>query len=343
MASDRLRVAIAGAGMVTQHHLISWSRVPGAEVVAISNRDQRKAEARAADFGIPKAYGDAVTMMDAERPDVLDIAVAVDVHADLVRAAAARGIAVLCQKPLCPTFEEASALVEEIGDRVPFMVHENWRFRPQYRQAREWVQAGRIGAVRQFRLAACSSGLIADAGEERPFALARQPFMATMPRFIIFELLIHHLDTMRCLVGGRLRVAGALVRRVSPLVIGEDVASILLESDNGAMGTVAGNFSAGGYPARTSDSMELIGEAGRIVFEGSVLRLHDSRGNVREEVGFNLDAAYQGSYDGAIAHFARCLADGQVFETDRIDNLETLRLVDQAYAMAAEQGRRDPA
>jgi len=244
---------------------------------------------------------------------------------------------------LCPTFEEARALVEEIGERVPFMVHENWRFRPQYRHAREWVQAGRIGAVRQFRLAACSSGLIADAGEERPFALARQPFMATMPRFIIFELLIHHLDTTRCLVGGRFRVAGALVRRVSPLVIGEDVASILLESDNGAMGTVAGNFSAGGYPARTSDSMELIGEAGRIVFEGSVLRLLDGRGNVRGEVGFNLDTAYQGSYDGAIAHFARCLADGQAFETDRIDNLETLRLVDQAYAMAEEQGKGDPA
>lgn len=334
MTSGRLKVAVAGAGMVTQHHLIGWARIPEVEVVAISNRDRAKAEARAAAFGIPTVYGDAVAMMDAERPEVLDIAVAVEVHAELVRAAAERGIAVLCQKPLCPTFAEARALAGEIGRRVPFMVHENWRFRPQYRRAREWVRAGRIGAVRQFRLAACSSGLILQPGEDRPFALARQPFMANMPRFIVLELLIHHLDTVRCLVGGRFRVAGVTMQRVSPLVVGEDVATILLEIDSGAQGTVAGNFSAPGYPARTGDSMELIGEVGRIVFDGPVLRLLDGRGTLRDEVGFDLDAAYQASYDGAIAHFAECLLAGRPFETDPADNLETLRLVDEAYAMA---------
>ena len=38
------------------------------------------------------------------------------------------------------------------------------------------------------------------------------------------------------------------------------------------------------------------------------------------------------SFDGAIGHFVDCLASGAAFETDVLDNLETLRLVDQAYA-----------
>jgi hypothetical protein len=46
----------------------------------------------------------------------------------------------------------------------------------------------------------------------------------------------------------------------------------------------------------------------------------------------------QQSYDSAVAHFVACLASGAPFETDRIDNLNTLRLVADAYRLA---GRND--
>jgi hypothetical protein len=43
---------------------------------------------------------------------------------------------------------------------------------------------------------------------------------------------------------------------------------------------------------------------------------------------------YQDSYFGALSHFVACLETGQPFETEVLDNLETLRLVDAAYAQA---------
>ncbi len=336
MTNAPLRVAVAGAGMVTRHHLIGWSRADGAEVVAICNRSLDKARDRAAEFGVPKVYGNLEEMLDTEKPDALDIAVAVEVHAEAVCAAAARGISVFCQKPLTPTYAEAQALVAEIGERVPFMVHENWRFRPQYRQAAAWIAEGRVGPVRLFAMSALSSGLIRRPGEDRTPALLRQPFMAGLKRFIVFELLIHHLDVVRHLVGQRLRVAASSLCRLSPEVVGEDTAHIALQGEDGAAGTVTGSFVTPGASPRVQDRLELIGEQGRILFEGDRLTLADTASE--ETVPIDIEAGYQGSYDAAIAHFVGCLRAGRPFETDRLDNLETLRLVEEAYTVAAPEG-----
>jgi predicted dehydrogenase len=327
---NKLRIAIAGAGMVTRHHLIAWSRPSRVEVVAIYNRTLDKANVRAREFGIPKVYSDMEKMLDQEGPDALDIAVAVEAHAAFAKMAAERGIHILCQKPMTPTLKEAEALVAEIGERVRFMVHENWRFRPQYRQAAKWIAEGKTGPIREFRLSTRSSGLVTKTEKGLPFALERQPFLAHMPRFIIFELLIHHLDTSRFLIG-EMRVISSKKTRVSPEVVGEDMALILLLSENGAIGTISGNLSAPGAPPLPRDRLELIGERSSILFENDTLMIH---GETNETLHINLEEAYQASYDLAIAHFAEALRTGQPFETDRLDNLKTLRLVDDAYRIA---------
>ena len=327
----RLRIALAGAGMVTRHHLIGWSRAQGAEVVAICNRSVDRARERAAEFRIPAVYGSLEEMLDHERPDALDVAVAADLHAPYALAAAERGIDVLCQKPLCLDIAEARDLVARIDGRVRFMVHENWRFRPQYRQIAAWIRDGRIGSVRQFSMAAASSGLIPTVPGELPRALVRQPFLADMKRFLVLELLIHHLDTIRALAGD-LRVVAARIRRNSPLVAGEDTALILLEGDEGAIGTVSGTMTAPGMPAHTQDRLEMFGERGRIVFEGDRLVLEGSGGS--ETIVVDLDAAYQQAYDNTIAHFIDGVTTGLPFETEPIDNLKTLTLVDDVYAKA---------
>ena len=116
-------------------------------------------------------------------------------------SAAARGLAVLCQKPLAPTLAAAEALVAAVGGAVPLMVHENWRFRAYYRRLREWLDDGHGSAtVRQVQLDFLSSGMIPDDDGKRP-ALVRQPFLAGLERLLVMEILIHHLDTLRFLLG----------------------------------------------------------------------------------------------------------------------------------------------
>ena len=85
---------------------------------------------------------------------------------------------------------------------------------------------------------------------------------------------------------------------------------------------------AHGYPPAAFDRLEILGTRGAILFERDRLHL---RGGRDEDVVVDLRADYEASYLGAITHFVDRLKDGGRFETGPEDNLETLRIVEEAY------------
>ncbi|MFI4985889.1 MAG: Gfo/Idh/MocA family protein [Alphaproteobacteria bacterium] len=326
-----LKVAFAGAGMISWYHLVAWKKLgTRVELVAICDPDAGNAKRRADEFGIAKVYSDGSAMLAGEAIDALDVASPRETHAGWVEAAAAKGIDVLCQKPLAPTLAEADELVRRIGGRCRLMVHENWRFRPWYRELRRWIAAGDLGELILARMAMINSGFLPDETGRRP-AFVRQPFMQHERRLMMAEVLIHHLDVMRFLCG-ELRVVAARARRTLSDVAGETFAAIFLETAAGSPVEVVGTMAAAGYPPRAPDRLEIIGSKASAIFEGSVLRL---AGPAPREIAFDNDQGYQASFAGVIAHFVDCLEAGSPFETNPADNLETLRLVEHAYWAAS--------
>jgi predicted dehydrogenase len=322
-----MRVALAGAGMISYYHLRAWLRL-GARVniVAIADPDQAKAERRAKEFNIRATFSDVKSMLDSEEIDALDVASPRETHIANVELAASRRIAVLCQKPLAPTLALAEELVRNVEGRTRLMVHENWRFRPWYRMIRTWLDESLVGEMRLANLTLLSSGLLPDENGRRP-ALERQPFMARETRFLIAEVLIHHLDVVRWLVGP-LRVVDARAARTVGGVTGETMASIYLENSKGMPVIVTGDMAAPGFGARTLERFELIGSESSVALTGTELQLLGSE--QRRQI-YDFDEAYQTSFDGVINHFVESLETGEPFETDPRDNLETLRLVEHAY------------
>jgi predicted dehydrogenase len=326
-AGARIRIGLAGAGWVSQHHLDAWRRLAErASVVAIADPDLRGAAARAAAFDIPTTYPSVDAMLQAERLDAIDIATPRETHAAICRQAADRGLAILCQKPLAPTLAEAEALVADLGGRVRLMVHENWRFRPHYRLIHEWLRADRAGEVRTATMTLLTSGFLPDSSGARP-ALVRQPMLATLDRLLLMEVLIHHVDTLRFLLGP-LTLEGARLGRSCEAVRGEDRAMLLLTTAAGAAVSIVGDFMAHGYPPEQFDHLEVFGTRGAITLERDRLQV---RGTIDEELAIDLRANYGASYVGAFTHFLDRLADGRPFETSPDDNLETLRIIEDAY------------
>ena len=110
--TEPLAIALAGAGMISAHHLTAWRSLgPRVRVVAICDPDAARAAQRAEEFGIPATFREREAMLDSVAIDALDVATPRETHADWAEAAAARGIDVLCQKPLTPTLAEAEALI----------------------------------------------------------------------------------------------------------------------------------------------------------------------------------------------------------------------------------------
>ena len=67
------------------------------------------------------------------------------------------------------------------------------------------------------------------------------------------------------------------------------------------------------------------------MFEDERLRLVRGDGTLDDDVVVDLAANYDASYLGALTHFLDRLDDGAAFETSATDNLETLRIVEDAY------------
>lgn len=326
-----LRIGLIGAGWVTQHHLAGWQQhASRARVVSITDPHAAQAQARASAFGIDQVFANAEQMLARGDLDAVDVAAPRETHADLVRLAARHGLPVLCQKPLAPTYEEACTLVAETQDGTRLMVHENWRFRPYYRQISRWLREQRIGQVVQAQMSLLTSGLIPD-GQGRYAALDRQPFVATLQRALVMEILIHHIDTLRFLLGD-LRLVHARLGKGCSAMAGEDRASLVFESSSGAAVSLLANLRVWGEPVAKPDELLLVGERGCIRLSGDSLRC---QGDQPEQLNYDLPACYTESYAATIGHFIDALADGRPFETSPQDNLQTLRLVEEIYSFGS--------
>src|SRR5258708_1185514 len=246
--SEPFRIGLTGAGMVSRHHMIGWADIADrARVVAIADPSHDHAARRADEFGVSQIYADAEAMLASTELDAIDIAAPRQFHAPLVRLAAKRRLAVLCQKPLAQNLKEATELATEVKNRTRLMVHENWRFPAYYPAPPPWLHASRIGTVKQAQLTLLTSGVLPGPDGSRP-ALERQPFMRGEKRMLVAEVLIHHLDTLRMLLGP-LRVTAAGLSRSYPEMAGEDGAGIQRKADSGAPAPAFASVAAPRLPA----------------------------------------------------------------------------------------------
>ena len=327
--NDRpLRAALAGAGMISLFHMRAWAAA-GIPIVAICDVDRAKAEARANEFGVGRVYDDPAQMFTDGGFEMVDIAASVDAHVTLTRLAADHGVHVMLQKPMTETVAEAEVLIGEIADRVRFMVHENYRFRPHYMIVRKWLADGRIGQPRHAAIAVRGSGLCAREDAE-PFLGERQPYLKQFRRNLVFETMIHHLDVLRLLVGP-LKVVAARLNRLAEGLPGEDTATILLEGPDGLIASADGCICAPGYPELHGDRLEIVGTKGTVVMDYNRIFLVGAEDQAEE---VDLLGRYQECFNHAIGNFVVGVRDGTRFETDRLDNLETLRLMEACYAAA---------
>lgn len=337
-----MRVGLVGAGFVSPLHVRGW-RLAGAEVVGIVARTAASARDRARELGIPRVYADVTAMLEEAGLDVLDIAAPPATHRRLVEAALARGVAVMCQKPLADDLQEARAIAELAATaQVPVMVHENWRFRPWYRTLRRVLDDGELGEVFFARFSARFAGTVRTARHpDVPYSLRRQPFFASMRPLLILESVIHQLDVARFLFGEPESVY-ARTHRISEHVTGEDCALVVL-GYAGRTVEIDRSYASKGYPEPPvlSESAVVEGRDGSAFVDRSGrldLARDDPRGRVEETRCSPGPTAYEDSYAAAIAHFCDALRTGGAVETTPRDNLRTLGLVFAAYR-SAETGR----
>jgi predicted dehydrogenase len=326
-----LRGVMIGAGFFGGFHAEAWRRIPTANITAVADPVAGKARAFADRFAIPGAYESVEEALDREKPDFVDVATRPEAHLGLTHAAAGRGVHVICQKPMAPTWEECVGMVEACeAAGVRLLVHENWRWQPWYREAKRLIDAGALGRVFQLTF----RWRTGDGRGPEPYTV--QPYFRQMPRLLVYETLVHLLDTFRYLAGEIARVA-CLNRRVNPVIVGEDQSLILVESHSGLPGLIDANRITGPTPAPVAmNSLTVEGDR-------AVLRLSpDGRLGLTEHGGAEREHPFPTSAEGykgdsvraTQLHLIDCLRSGRPSESDGRDYLNTVRVVFACYRSA---------
>ena len=333
-----LKVAVAGTGYFSQFHFDAWRRLD-VEIVAACGLDPASLAETAARYGAPQQFADAGAMLDAVQPDLLDIAAPPGAHLQLLQEAAARKVNVICQKPLGGDLETARTMVRVAEDAgITFVVHDNFRFMPWYREAKKLIGQGLLGEIYSI-----SFRLRPGDGQGPRAYLDRQPYFQEMPRFLIHETAIHLIDTFRFLLGEVDHVFARL-RRLNPQIQGEDAGLVLFEFASGAAGSFDGNrlvdFPADN-PRLTMGEMVLEGSAAILRLDGfGRLWLKPHHAPEREHAYTWRNQGYGGDCVLALQrHVVEHFCDGAPLENTGEAYLRNLE-IEEAIYRSADTGRR---
>ena len=161
---EPLGVAVIGYAFMGRAHSHAWRNLsallpdsPGIRQQVIVGRDAAQVAVAARLQGWAESATDWRAVLDRDDIDLVDICVPGHLHAEIAIAALEAGKHVLVEKPLANTLAEAEKMVATARKArqrgVHSMVGFNYRRVPALALARQHIAAGRIGTVRQVRIA----------------------------------------------------------------------------------------------------------------------------------------------------------------------------------------------
>lgn len=204
-------MGIAGFGFMGRMHYGCWKKVAGAEVVALCDRDMRQFEVPAAangnvagadtscDYGAAMIVDDYARLLEEAKPEVVDITLPTFLHVPMACQALAKGIHVLCEKPMALTAADCDTLLaawKAAPAGTELMIGQCLRFRNEYLYAKRLIESGEYGKVIAARFGRYSAppGWTRDGGKSWFFD-------GSLSGGVALDLHIHDTDMVHFLFG----------------------------------------------------------------------------------------------------------------------------------------------
>ncbi len=223
----RLRIAVAGAGLIGRAHIALIRRSQQCALAAIADPTPQ-AEAFAKEIGVAYFAG-LEAMLDVAKPDGVIVATPNAAHAPNGLACIARGIPVLVEKPITQTIETAMELVAAARKAdVPLLVGHHRRHSAILAQARAVIASGQLGRITSV------TGFTTFLKPDPYFDMTWRKEPGGGPVLIN---LIHDIDDLRFLIGDIVRLQAMTSNAVRGFAV-EDSAVVNLQFANGALGGI---------------------------------------------------------------------------------------------------------
>jgi predicted dehydrogenase len=290
------------------------ARPPEVEIAAVASRDGAKAQAYASEHGIPRAHGSYEALLADDQLDAIYISLPNGMHHEWTLKAIAAGKHVLVEKP----YSRRAAEAEEAWDaaeRAGVIVMEAfmWRHHPQAAQARELVESGAIGRLREIRTT-FSFPL---------FDHANVRMLAELDGGALMDVGCYCVSGARLLGGEPERVYGEQV--VGPTGVDVDFYGVLRFPKD-----VVAVFDAS-FTLPKRQRLEAIGEEGTLVLEAPWRSDWGGRVLVNDQ---EVDVPVTNPYEHELSNLAAAIAGDAEPLLGRDDALAQARVIEALYGSA---------
>lgn len=342
---EKVKVAILGAGFITDIHMESYHRfIPEAEVVAVFARKKEKAEAFAKKYGIGQFYDNIDDAITKSGCDVVDICLPNYQHADATIKAAKAGKHVIIEKPLAVTLEEADEMIDACKRAgVKLMYAEELCFAPKYERVRMLVNEGAVGKVYMLKQAEKHSGPHTDWFYDVNLAGGG----------VLMDMGCHAFGWFRWMLkNAKAKSVYATMSTVlhKERTRGEDNSVVIVEFENGVTCIAENSWAKHGG---MDDRSEVYGTGGVVyadLFMGNSAISYSKEGygyameKADTTVGWSFtvfEEAFNQGYPHELKHFIECVKDNKQPLVTGEDGRDVLEIIYAAYASAAEGKKID--
>ena len=319
--TQKLRIAIIGAGRIGYVHAGSVNDTPNLELVYVVDPFEESAKKVTADFG-GKIASDPVAVINSGEIDAVIIGSPTPTHVPLLREAINAGVHALCEKPIdldIKNVDELRPLVNSAKTNVT--IGFNRRQDPQFRAVKRKVENGEIGKIEQVILTSRDPGP------------APQAYIAVSGG-IFRDMTIHDFDMARNFVPNIVEVSAFGANSFCDYIKEEgdfDNVSVVMKGANNEIVTIINSrHSSYGYDQR----IEVFGDKGMLQISNlghSTVQLYNNEATASGEpyMDFFLER-YAASYRNELKLFVEGISQGKVLGSTYDDGRAALMLADAA-------------
>lgn len=343
-----LKIGVIGTGSISDMHLQSYDKNPQAELIAVCDLNEQRAEKAAAKYGAKLVYTDYRKLLANPDIDAVSICTWNNSHAEISIAALEAGKHVLVEKPLCRTVEEAQRVQDAVRATGKLLqVGFVRRYDPNAQLLRTFADQGEFGDIyfaktSSIRRLGNPGGWFADIERSGGGPLIDIGvhvidlcwYMMGRPKPVSVSA-----NTYRKL-GNRSNVRYLSFYKAADYDADqntvEDMANALIRFDNGASLLVDVSFTL--HAKENITSIKLFGEKGGFEVDPEiaiVTEKHNVILNVTPQTdhkGFDFNAAFQAEID----HFIACVESGATPLSPVEDGVEIMKILCGIYESAAK-------
>lgn len=156
MSQKIFNIGILGTGWIADKMATTLAGMTTARAYAVASRTTEKAEKFAAQFSIPKAYGNYEALADDPEVDLIYIATPHSHHFENTKMCLLKNKPVLCEKAFTVNTPQAEELIRIANERKVFLAEAIWtRYQPMRQMITDVINSGVIGKLQMLSANLC--------------------------------------------------------------------------------------------------------------------------------------------------------------------------------------------